>query len=93
MKSNDEKSRQNPFSKRKARDRALILPLVGFALFVPPVAGMFQLETRVAGIPFAALYLFVVWGVLIVCAALLSKKLGDDDTGQASTDTSSDPNH
>ena len=68
---------EQPLATRKAQDRALLLPLIGLALLIPPVGGLFQLELRVAGIPFTLLYLFVVWGLLIAGAALLSKQLGD----------------
>lgn len=63
---------------RKARDRAIILLAVGLALLFPPFAGIFQLDTRIAGVPFTALYLFVVWGLLIAGAAALSRRLSED---------------
>lgn len=69
---------EQAFSTRKARDRAIILLVVGLSLLVPPFAGIFQLDARIGGIPFTALYLFVVWGVLIAGAAALSRRLGDD---------------
>ena len=78
MRPRHDSTRNNPFSNRKARDRAFILLIVGLALLIPPIAGMFQMDMRVAGIPFTALYLFVVWGLLIAGAALLSNKLKDD---------------
>ena len=65
----------SPLARRKARDRALILPLVGLLLLMPPLAGIFQLEARIAGVPFTAIYLFVIWGALIAGAALLSGHL------------------
>lgn len=68
----------DPFSTRKTRDRAFILLIVGLAFLVPPIADMFQLDLRVAGIPFTALYLFLVWGLLITGAAVLSKSLKED---------------
>jgi hypothetical protein len=64
---------------RKAQDRAFILTLIGLLLLVPPIADVFQIDARIAGVPFTALYLFVVWGVLIVGAAALSKRLRDAD--------------
>ena len=63
-----------PLSQRKARDRALILPLVGFILLTPPVAGIFQLDAKIAGLPFTVLYLFAVWAMLIAGAAALSPR-------------------
>ena len=62
-------------SDRKIGDRALILPLVGCVLLIPPLAGIFQIDLRVLGIPFTAFYLFFVWGALIVGAACLSRQI------------------
>ena len=62
-------------SDRKIGDRALILPLVGCLLLIPPLAGIFQIDLRVFGIPFTAFYLFFVWGALIVGAAFLSRQI------------------
>ena len=63
------------FSGGKTLDRAFILPIVGLLFLVPPVANIFQLDVYLAGIPFTALYLFSVWGLLIVGAIALSRKL------------------
>jgi hypothetical protein len=68
-----------PLSDRKTSDRALILPLVGFLLLMPPIAGIFQLDIRILGIPFTAFYLFLVWAALIVGAAVLSRRVQQRD--------------
>ena len=73
-------------SHRKARDRAMILPLIGLILLTPPVGGIFHLGTKVAGVPFTLVYVFVVWALLIVGAMALSRRLRtDDETGTSST--------
>ena len=64
-----------PPSDRRDSDRSFILTLVGALLLTPPLAGIFQLDIRVLGIPFTGLYLFVVWAALIVGTALLSRRL------------------
>jgi hypothetical protein len=79
-----------PLRHRKARDRALILPLVGLILLTPPVAGVFQLDTKIAGVPFTAIYLFVVWALLIAGAAALSRRLRDSSDA-AQTQEQADP--
>ena len=71
---------------RKTRDRAFMLPLVGVVLLLPPFADIFQIDFRVAGIPFTAVYLFVVWAALIVGAMIISRQLSaaydpDDEAG------------
>lgn len=64
-----------PLRHRKARDRALILPLVGLVLITPPVAGIFQLDARIGGVPFVLIYLFAVWAALIAGTAALARRL------------------
>jgi len=66
-----------PLRHRKTRDRALILPLAGLILLTPPVAGVFHLDAKIAGIPFTLVYLFAVWALLIAGAAALSRRLRD----------------
>jgi len=65
-----------PLRHRKTRDRAMILPLIGLILLTPPVAGIFQLDDKISGVPFTVIYLFAVWAALIAGAALLSRRLG-----------------
>ena len=64
---------------RKIRDRSLVLVLVGTVLLMPPVAGIFQVNTSVGGIPAPMVFVFVIWALLILCAAVLSKTLNQDD--------------
>ncbi len=66
-----------PLRHRKTRDRALILPLAGLILLTPPVAGVFHLDAKIAGVPFTLVYLFAVWALLIAGAAALSRRLRD----------------
>ena len=64
-----------PLSDHKTSDRALILPLVGCLLLLPPMAGIFQIDVRILGIPFTGFYLFGVWALLIAGAAVLSRRV------------------
>lgn len=77
-----------PLRHRKARDWALILPLVGALLFMPPIAGIFQVDGRVGGVPFLLVYLFAVWAALIAGAAALSRRLRE--SGAAGEDVEDD---
>ena len=70
---------EQPLRHRKTRDRALILPLAGLILLIPPVAGVFHLDAKIAGVPFTLVYLFAVWALLIAGAAALSRRLRDGD--------------
>ena len=60
---------------RKIRDRSLVLLVVGCLLLTPPLASVFQIDIRIMGIPFTGLYLFTVWGALIIGAAVLSRRM------------------
>jgi hypothetical membrane protein len=68
---------EQPLRDSKVRDRALVLPLVGALLLISPLVGIFQLEFKLAGIPFTLIYLFTVWAFLIAAAAALSRRLRD----------------
>ena len=59
----------------KVRDHAFLLPVIGLIFLIPPVADIFQLDIRITGIPFTALYLFTLWALLIIGAWLLARKL------------------
>jgi hypothetical protein len=60
----------------------MVLPLVGLLLLMPPLATVFELDLRIAGVPFTLAYLFGVWGLMILACAALSRALQypDDDT-------------
>ena len=85
---NTESHDQNrPLSDRKASDRSIILPLVGCLLLTPPLAGIFQLDIRILGIPFTGFYLFAVWGGLIAGAAMLSRRMQSSTDWDVAEDT------
>ena len=66
-------------SSRRARDRTTVLLVLGVALLLPPLAGIFQLDAKLGGIPVTLVYLFAVWGVLILAAAWLASALSESD--------------
>ncbi len=68
---------QPPLHDRELRNRALVLPLIGALLLLPPMARAFLLPEKIAGIPFTLVYLFAVWAGLIAGAALLGRPLAD----------------
>ncbi len=86
-----EKQNQSSTAPRKTVERALLLPLIGLLLFFPPIAGIFDINLFVSGIPFTVIYLFVVWGLLIFAAYRLSlnlTQLGEQETAAAESRTS-----
>jgi hypothetical protein len=66
------------FRGHRTRDAALVLPLAGAALVLPPVVNLFVADLTVFGVPLLAVYLFGVWATLIVGAALLARRLRRD---------------
>lgn len=60
---------------RKARDRSMVILLIGTALLMPPLAPAVLMEERVFGLPLPLLYIFVVWAGLIVCAVMNARAL------------------
>ncbi len=57
----------------RLRDAAVVLPLVGLFLLMPPTITLFADRYQVAGVPLIVAYLFGVWIALIGCAALLAR--------------------
>lgn len=68
--------------KRRTADRAMVLPLLGLVLLMPPIAMIFEINAKVFGIPVTLIYLFAVWAFLIIGAAFLAPRLSDSDEAQ-----------
>ncbi len=66
--------------RRKRRDAAMALPLLGVFLLASPFVELFSLGPRPFGVPLAVAYIFVVWFALIVLSFRLSRRLADDET-------------
>lgn len=67
---------QTPESSARARDAAVVLPLLGLFLLMPPVIALFAVPLDIGGVPLLVVYLFGVWLALVLCAALLGRALG-----------------
>ena len=68
-------------SHRKIRDRSIALVFAGLLFLLPPIAGVSLIDERVLGLPMPLVYVFLVWGLLIAGAALLSRPLRDLQSG------------
>jgi uncharacterized protein (DUF58 family) len=71
---------------RRLRDRAMILPLIGVFLLLPPVAQIFEIHASIAGLPLVLVYIFAVWAGLIVGTAVLARSLRNAEPGQPPED-------
>lgn len=80
-----------PTPSPRLRDAAVVLPLVGLFLLMPPVITLFVRPADVAGVPLIVAYLFGVWLALIGCAALLGRRVAPDAAPDAGRGAASDP--
>ncbi|MEM1384841.1 MAG: hypothetical protein AAGG06_14480 [Pseudomonadota bacterium] len=79
---------------RKARDAVQVLPILGFALLIPPIAQIFAIDAQILGIPVVVGFIFAVWLGLILAAWLAARKLlaaVDDDARRWPDPTEPDP--
>lgn len=73
------------YRRRRLRDAARLLPLVGlFLLILPVLAGPGLATGR------AAVYVFWVWGLLILGAAALAPALARPEAGESRDDDDAD---
>jgi uncharacterized membrane protein len=74
----DQKSRRER-NRQKRRDAAALLPVLGIILLVTPLMMGFTSGNEANPLPRAVLYVFGVWGGLIVLAFCLARLLAKDD--------------
>lgn len=65
--------------RRRRRDAAVALPLLGVFLFASPFTDVFAGGARAAGLPLGAAYVYLAWLGLIAAAARLSRPLAAED--------------
>ena len=76
---------------RKTRTRSAALLLVGVVLLLPPIAGVALNDLKVFGAPFALVYIFAVWALLIAGAALLAGPLWNGQDAEAASNAVDPP--
>lgn len=59
----------------RTQNLAVLLPLLGVFLLMPPFIALFGVEPRPWGVPLVVAYLFGVWAALLVGAAWLAHLL------------------
>ena len=76
-------------STRRVRDRSAILLLIGLALLISPIAGIFEIDAKLGGIPVTLIYLFSVWAMLIAGTARLARSLSTtaDELNETTSET------
>lgn len=66
---------ETPPPSERIRNAAVLLPILGIVLVMPPAITLFVANLPVAGIPLIVVYVFGVWLALIAAAAFLSRRL------------------
>jgi len=88
-------SSPRPHDSSSASDAAVALPLFGLFLLMPPLIGLFASHFDLGGVPLIVIYVFGVWTALIVCAALLARRLdpsrSEDGGGAGAATPPADP--
>jgi hypothetical protein len=70
--------------KRRYRELAVILPLGGTILFMPPYLRILSRHEFLFGVPLMHLYIFGAWLLGILLTALLARRLSPGATGDRS---------
>ena len=72
----------------RRRDLALVLPGLGLLMLLPPLMNLFTRRVLLWEIPLEVIYLFTVWALLIVGAAVFSHRVrpGRDAPREAERD-------
>ena len=67
----------------RARSAAVLVPLIGLFLLMPPFITVFTGPVRPWGIPLIVVYIFCVWVALVLVTALLVRRLRTAAPAQA----------
>lgn len=67
--------------RRKLRDAALAAPLLGVFLLCSPLIDVVARAGAIFGVPFDVIYIFGVWGGLILVTAFLAHRLSGPGGG------------
>ena len=62
-------------SSHRARSAAVLLPMLGLFLLLPPFITLFTGPLRPFGIPLIVVYIFGVWLAIVLVTALLVSRL------------------
>ncbi len=68
---------QRAYRRKKIKDAAFILPLLGAFLLVSPVITVFSTDGSLFGLPLPIVYIFGVWLLLVLAARRMAHLLSD----------------
>ncbi|MBL4806199.1 MAG: hypothetical protein JKY31_02805 [Rhodobacteraceae bacterium] len=66
------------YRRKKIRDAALLLPLLGAFLLASPIIMVFANDGKIFGLPLPFVYIFGVWLGLVLAARYMARLLTED---------------
>jgi len=73
--------------RRKLIGASLFFTVFGAIALLPPLVLLFRLDVRIFGAPIEAVYVFVLWAVLIAGGRWFSRALPPDETSASTQDS------
>lgn len=61
----------------RAQNAAVVVPLTGLLLLMPPFISLFATPVRLFGIPIVVLYMFGIWAALVLLTWWLARRLDE----------------
>lgn len=61
----------------RAQNAAVVVPLAGLLLLMPPFISLFATPARLFGIPIVVLYMFGIWAALVLLTWRLTRRLDE----------------
>ena len=75
----------------RVQNAAVLVPLAGLFLLMPPFISLFAAPLMGFGIPLIVLYMFGVWAALILLTWLLTRRLAAADDPEAEVEVDAPP--
>ena len=65
-------------TRRKLVSASLFFTMFGVIALLPPLVLLFRFDARILGVPIETIYVFVLWGLLVIGARWFSRVLPDE---------------
>lgn len=76
----------------RALEAAVLVSALGLFVLLPPFITLFAAPVTVFGVPLMVVYVFGVWALLVLAAALLARRLDAGSDRDGDTDDPSEAN-
>ncbi len=68
---------QRAYRRKKIKDAALVLPVLGAFLLASPIIKIFSTDGYIFGLPLPYVYIFGVWVFLVIAARRMARLLSE----------------